>query len=116
MNGPYSSKNDLSLNNFIKAIKKVADDKPHLVIFCGPFVSYDNDIISKESEIISNENESESLTHHQIFEKILEKINETFSVKEISIVFHYKNNIIYLIDKIGHDYKCHNMSFFTRHN
>ena len=80
MNGPYFSKNDLSLNNFVKALKKISDDKPHLVIFCGPFISFDNEIISNENEIRLNENDNRNLTHHQIFEIILDKINETFSV------------------------------------
>jgi hypothetical protein len=84
MNGPYCSKNDLSLNSFVKALKKIADDKPHLVIFCGPFVSFDNSVIINESEIRLNENDKRSLTHLQIVEIILEKINETFSVNNKS--------------------------------
>ncbi len=80
MNGPYCSKNDLSLNNFVKALKKIAEDKPHLIIFGGPFISLDNEIIINESDIRLNEKENKNLTHHQIFETIIEKINETFSV------------------------------------
>jgi len=91
MNGPFYAKNDLSLNNFTKTLKKIADDKPHLVIFCGPFVNLDNEIIKEENEIRLNENDSRNLTHHQIFELILTKINEAFNVIKDSSYNLYQN-------------------------
>lgn len=116
MNGPYFSKNDLSLNNFVKALKKIADDKPHLVIFCGPFVSLDNSVIINENEIRLNENDNRSFTHHQIIEIILEKINETFSVNNQSLINYYFDPFKFEIKILVYDHKCNNMSFFTRHN
>lgn len=80
MSGPYCSKEDLDLTNFVKTLKKIAEDKPHLVIFCGPFVNLDNSVIKKEKQIKLTENDDTSLTHHQVFEIILSKINEAFHV------------------------------------
>ncbi len=97
MSGPYCSKEDLDLSNFVKSLKKIAEDKPHLVIFCGPFVSMDNIIIKEEKRIKLNLNDNSSLTHHQIFEFILSKINEAFHVIKLFIRY-MKNQYLYFLN------------------
>ena len=80
MIGPFCENKDLNLNIFVKGLEKIKEDRPHLVILGGPFLSTENTTL-EEGEIKRFKNDNNSLNSFEIFDIIISKINEIFKVR-----------------------------------
>lgn len=60
-------------------MKKIAEDKPHLIIIGGPIVNIENTLI-KDAEIKTSQDANENINYFELFEIFLIKINEIFKV------------------------------------
>jgi len=71
MSGPYTTKDNLEYDPLVDAILKISEDKPDVVIMCGPFVDVRQPLVQDErgAIILNEDGEKETATFQQVFAK-----------------------------------------------
>ncbi len=83
MSGPYTTKDSLEYDPLVDAILKIRQDKPDVVIMCGPFVDARQPLVQSErgAIILDEHGEEETATFHQVFARkvagILQELYES---------------------------------------
>lgn len=76
MNGPFVGINDINLTYFISTLKKIADDKPHLIIINGPIFPLENKIIQEGTMKLNGV----IISFNELYRIFFTKINDVFKV------------------------------------
>ena len=74
MAGPYTTSDNLEYAPLIDAVLQIAQDKPHVVILCGPFVDFRQPLV--EECVIEEDGVTKHVSHEYLFRT---RISELFS-------------------------------------
>ena len=68
--------------NFIKTLKKIAEDKPHLIIINGPFFPLENKFVQDGTMKFNGK----IISYNDLYKLMFTKINEVFKVIFILLI------------------------------